>query len=96
MWLFYRFKNQEDFLFKEELENCAKENKKFTLVTSVSNPSTTWKGETERVHTIIKKYVSTAENKEIYICGPPQMVDETISNLLTQGFTKEQIHREVW
>ena len=66
-WLFYRFKNPEDFLFKTELEQISKECEQMHIVPTVSNPDKDWAGNTERVHNIILKYVGSLEHKQIYM-----------------------------
>ena len=93
-WLFYRFKEPQSCLYLQEWEELARTHEAFTFVPSTTDPM--WKGETERPQALIKKYITTPENKEVYICGPPDMVREVVADLLQQGFTLEQIHREMW
>ncbi|MBS3145038.1 FAD-dependent oxidoreductase [Candidatus Woesearchaeota archaeon] len=96
IWCFYRFKNEEEYLFKEELESIMKKNKKFHLIPSVSTPKPTWKGETERIQNIIAKYIKDPNVVDCYICGPPQMVKDLIEALPRLGFSEEAIHKEAW
>jgi len=95
VWLFYRFKNREGFLFRKELERLGR-GANVKVVPTVSNPDASWDGEVERVHKIIGKYVPDLKKKYVYICGPPKMVDTTIGELVKLGCEKERIHREVW
>lgn len=96
IWLFYRFKTQEEYLFKEELESFAQRHKNFKLILSVSNPAPEWRHETERVQSVITKYIKDPSKAECYICGPPPMVKDLMEELPDLGFVPESIHREAW
>ena len=96
IWLFYRFKTPEECLFKEELESFARQYKNFKLILSVSNPTPEWRQETERVQSIITKYIKDPSKVECYICGPPPMVKDLVEELPDLGFVPENIHREAW
>ena len=96
IWCFYRFKTEEEYLFKEELEALAKKNKKFHLIPSVSLPKTAWKGETERIQNIIAKYIKTPSAVDCYICGPPPMVKDLMDTLPKLGFPEDAMHKEAW
>lgn len=105
--LLYGFRTQEDFLYKEELEKYAAANV-IILTTSASRVEHTNKQENSKKieNTIpnnekigrITQYLNTLKNngQQIYICGPPEMVKDTIATLLEIGFAKEKIKREQW
>ena len=94
--LFYSFKAESDYLFRNELEELAKKNPNFTLIPTSTSPSKEWRGETAYVQDIFKKYVKNAEKKEVYCCGPVIMVDHVFAYLEKFGFKEQQLHREVW
>ncbi len=96
IWFFYRFKTEEEYLFREELETCAKKQKNLKLIPSVSNPKPTWKGETERIQNIIAKYIKAPEQVDCYLCGPPPMVKDIMEELPKLGFPPESLHKEAW
>ena len=96
VWLFYRFKTPEEYLFKEELESLAQQHQNFKLVLSVSNPTPEWRQETERVQSVIAKYIKDPSKVECYICGPPSMVKDLLEELPDLGFIPASIHREAW
>ncbi len=105
--LLYGFRTTEDFLYKEELEKYAAANVIF-LTTSASRLENTHIKEnikpaestTPSIAKIgrITQYLNTIKNigQQVYICGPPEMVKDTVAELLETGFTKEQITREQW
>ncbi len=96
IWCFYRFKTPEEYLFKEELEQIAATNKQFHLVPSVSNPSQSWKHETDRIQNIIAKYIKAPTEVDCYMCGPPPMVKELLEALSKLGYPPESLHKEAW
>lgn len=96
IWFFYRFKTEEEYLFREELENFAKTQKNFKLISSVSNPTPAWKQETERIQSIIAKYIKTPSAVDCYMCGPPPMVKDLMEELPKLGFPLESLHKEAW
>lgn len=95
-WLFYRFKNPEDFLFAEEFRQLATTHSWFTFVPSLSNHTPTWQHEKKRIHDVICNYIAEPKNYDVYVCGPPLMVKETIASLIEQGFDAEHIYKEAW
>jgi len=96
IWLLYRFKDLSDYLYKNELEKIARENKNIQVIASTNKNGSEWTGETERIQNFFAKYITDINNKEVYICGPPDMVRDTIKYLEEFGFSKEQLHKEMW
>lgn len=94
--MFYSFKTDKDFLYKEELEKLDKEHPTFELVAISTLPSKKWKGETEYVQLIFNKYIKKTKNTDIYACGPIVMVDAVFKSLKEKGFNDKQLHREIW
>jgi|CXWL01.1.fsa_nt_gi NAD(P)H-flavin reductase len=95
--LFYGFRNIADFLFREELEAYAKD-QRLTIVASVSEKTTTpWYGKdgyiTEHLTPTIGEPVT---GTQCFICGPPAMVKSTREKLFTLGFQRGQVHVEAW
>ncbi len=95
-YLFYSFKTEDDYLYREEFEKLAKENKNFVFVPICTQPGPKWKGEKEYVQNIFKKYAKGTKDKDIYACGPVPMVDAVFQELKGFGFKDEQLHREIW
>ena len=83
----------EDILYKEEFEELARKHSNFKNVFTVSRPKA-WKGETQYVQHMLKKYVTDPKDKHIYICGLTNMINEVNAVALEMGFTKEQIFYE--
>ena len=94
--LIFGFRSEKDFFFKEEFEDLANRYKNFKLVPTASRPGPKWNGEHGRVNVILGKYIKPGTNKDVYLCGPSAMVEDTIRALTGIGFAKEQIYFEQW
>ncbi len=93
LWNIFGNRYEEDVLYKEEFEALAVKHRNFRNVFTVSRPKT-WKGETQYVQHMLKKYISAPQDKHIYICGLTNMINEVVATATEMGFTKEQIFFE--
>ena len=95
--LFYGFRKTHDFLFQEELERYGSD-PRFSIVTSISNPST--QGSTLNkgyiTHYLEGSLFPPAPDVACFLCGPPGMVKDTREKLVQLGFDRKQIHLEAW
>jgi len=94
--LIFGFRSEEDFFFKQEFEDLAKMYKNFKLAPAASQPGPKWDGERGRVNVVLGRYLKPGANKDVYLCGPSAMVEDTIRALTGIGFAKEQIYFEQW
>ncbi|MBI2143761.1 hypothetical protein HYU17_01250 [Candidatus Woesearchaeota archaeon] len=100
LWLFYSMSTPEEFAFKDELLGYAKSNS-LRLVVSTSNPNSGWQWDKGRVTATFPNRMGELngipkESRKFFICGPPEMVSDTVRMLLELGFRKENIHKEQW
>ncbi len=93
IWNIFGNRFEEDILYKEEFETLAAKHKNFHNVFTVSRPKT-WKGETQYVQFMLKKYVPDPKDKHIYICGLTNMINDVQQTALEMGCTKDQIFYE--
>ncbi|MBS3052393.1 MAG: FAD-dependent oxidoreductase [Candidatus Aenigmarchaeota archaeon] len=94
VWLFFGVRNEEEIIYKKEFEELTKKHKNFHCIITLSRPSSLWKGEKGHVQEAIKKYVTDAKNKHIYICGIKEMVLDVIKLADQIGFDKDNTHKE--
>ena len=97
--LFYSFHSPEDYIYKKEFEDLAKQEKNFELIATMSakeNPHPEWMGYRSRATAHLPGYIKKDKIYEVYICGPPQMVTDTVKQLLELGLAEENIHKEMW
>ena len=94
--LVFGFKHNKDFFFKEEFEKLAKKNPNFNLIPTMTQPPEGYRGYKGRVTAILPKILKN-NNQDVYICGPLQMINDTLNLLINElSFKKEQIHIERW
>lgn len=97
--LLYGFRHEYNFLFKEEFEDLAEENKNFHLLPTVSQPVNAkhWTGHVGRVTNYLSENLNSKNiDQEFYICGLGPMVRDTKRVLLEKGVKLDQIHIEPW
>lgn len=91
-----------EFGYGEELQRAAAEIPWVTYIATISRPwdDRDWKGETGRVEDLIRKYADAwsldAGNTTAYLCGHPQMIENSKGILQRRHFTKEAIREEVY
>jgi ferredoxin--NADP+ reductase len=92
-----------EFGYREEFEKAAAEFPWLTYVATISRPweeTAPWKGETGRVEDLIRKYADAwgldGTNTSAYLCGHPQMIDNSKGILQRRGFPKESVREEVY
>lgn len=91
---FFGAREVKDLYYRDEFEKLAKEYENFRFVPAISNPSPedNWTGETGFVHLCLPKYLDKESDKEAYLCGPPVMLDSSISVLNDFGITDDNIY----
>ena len=96
--LFFSFRGSKQFLYKKELEDYEnKHTNKFKIITSNTDMNEKkWKGLYGRMQEHLPVFINNCDNKDVYICGPPEFVTEIENKLIYLGFTKNQIKKEVW
>lgn len=93
VWLIFGIRFEHPILYEAGFREMAIRHPNFRFLPTVSRPKN-WTGEVGHVQDTIKKYILEPEQKDAYLCGLPQMVDETKELLLQIGFKPEQIYTE--
>ncbi len=97
--LLYANKDEDDICFKEELAAIEKGGyPKLKTVPCLSSPSESWKGETGLIdRELIERYCGRdIQEKAFYICGPPGLLEATITNLRALGVPDSRMHIEIF
>ncbi len=88
--------------YSAELEKVAGEVPWLTYVPTVSRPweDESWKGETGRVDDLIRKYTDTWNmtpvNTKVYLCGHPNMIENTRGIVGRRGWGEDAIEAEAY
>ncbi len=92
--LIYSMKTPSDFIYRKELEEL-KVNKNFKMVVTITlDQFPQWDGERGRVQNFLQKYFK--KGYDIYICGPPAMVEGVEKKLVSLGQLKEKMFVDKW
>jgi len=94
VWLFFGVRHDEDVFYREFFEGLEKQYPNFKFIVTLSKPSPQWKGEQGYVQHLLAKNFSDGNNKQIYICGLPKMVEEVQAAALQLGIPKEKVYLE--
>jgi len=95
IWLFFGVRQEADILYHQEFQQWAEQYPDFHFIPSVSRPLE-WKGETGYVQNLVKKYVHTSNQWNVYACGLNAMIKDLEGVLLEMGFDKNQLHYDKW
>ena len=92
-----------EFGYRDELNRFAQEARWFTYIPTVSRPwdHADWPGEIGRADDVLRKYADSwgldAGNTLAYLCGHPDMIENSKAILRRRGFTdKRAIKEEVY
>lgn len=94
IWLFFGVRTEQDIIYKKDFEALAQKHKNFRFVPCLSRAPEKWDGERGYVQGVMKKLVKDITNKDIYLCGVAEMVDQMRKIAEELGFPKEKIHFE--
>jgi glycine betaine catabolism B len=90
--------NQNNILYKEELDKCTNSNKNLKIIYTLDLPDNDWNGERGSIsETMLRKYLSSTEmgNSIFYVSGPPRMINAMEKLLqIHLGIPKERIKIE--
>lgn len=91
-----------EFAYREELEAHSKRFGWLRYIPTVSRPweDPNWKGEVGRVEDLLRKYLDSLglepADTTAYLCGHPEMIENSKGILGRRGFTKEFVREEVY
>jgi len=86
---------EEEVFYIDELDKLASEMDNLTVKICVWKATDSWAGEKGSVVDVLKKDLQEASTKpDLYLCGPPGMVDATYSACAEVGISKDNIYLE--
>jgi len=90
--LIYSMKTPSDFIYRAEFEGLKG---KFTIIPTITTGGyPQWEGQRGRVQTFLHKYFK--QGYDVFICGPPSMVEDIQAKLIELGQQKEKIFVDKW
>lgn len=93
--LFFGVTRHTEVFAQDELQALAETLPEFRFDTVVWHPDPAWEGATGNpVELAAAEATVLAEAPDVYVCGPPPMVDAAYAALTAAGVPREQIHAE--
>ncbi|MDO9213873.1 MAG: FAD-binding oxidoreductase [Methylococcales bacterium] len=93
--IYFGVNTEEEIFFLDELEKLASEMKTLELRNCVWKCSDEWRYEKGSVVDVLRRDLTeTGAKPDIYLCGPPGMVDATFNVCETLGIPKERVYLE--
>lgn len=91
---FYGARTTGDLFHVEQLERFERELAEFRFVPALSDdePGVGWAGEVGFVTDVLARSQTDLNNADVYLCGPPPMVDAAMELLAAQGVEDEHIY----
>lgn len=98
VWLFFGFRYEDDFIFRDEFAALEEQYHNFHFVPVVSRPGDTPPPDLDVGHVtdVLPLYVKDGKNKTAFICGSLPMVKDVVSVLEKCGIAKEQMKTDAW
>ncbi len=93
LYLVFGNRFDEDIIYKNEWDALAAKNENFKALMTLSRPKL-WTGAKGYVQEQIAGFVPDPAQKDFFICGLSNMINDVQSKLLSLGVPKEQIHYE--
>jgi Na+-transporting NADH:ubiquinone oxidoreductase subunit F len=90
---FFGARSKKDLFLTEELRELEKNFPNFKYIPALSEPNHTdkWDGEIGLITHVAEKYLTKDGQKEVYLCGPPPMIDAALRMLPRKGIKTKNI-----
>jgi len=93
--LIFGVRNEAELFWQEDLQELAQKHENFFIHLALSKASDQWKGHRGRVQTLVPLITKDFSNKNVYLCGNPDMTTEVKKLCLEEwGVRKEDLHVE--
>ena len=92
---FYGFRNANQFLYREELEEYARKYDNFDFYAAASDDPD-WPGFKGYVNPLLTEHAFKGADTHFYVCGSPVAMESIINHLKNLGYLETNIHTERW
>jgi len=91
--LFFGVRKMADVMYMEEFQQLASRMPNFQMHYALSEPkhSPQWKGETGFIHQSVAKHLEAGGRRQVFLCGPPLMVEATLKVLDEKEVSRDRI-----
>jgi len=93
--LFFGITHQHELFYLDELKKLEAEMPNLSVYVSIAKPDVKWQGCVgTAIDELAKHLQATSTRPDIYLCGPPAMIDAAFATAATYGVAKDQIYME--
>ena len=93
--LLFGVRTEADIFWQQEFEDLAATYKNFRFHIALTHPSSEWQGLKGRVQTVVPELIQNLSDRDIYVCGNPDMTLELKKLCLESwGLEKPNVHVE--
>lgn len=92
--LVYASRNEVEIIFRERLEELAARHPNFHVTHVLSQPSSAWNGERDRLNGERAATLLNAGDADVYLCGPTDLMEAVDKTLRARGVPAAHIRRE--
>lgn len=89
--LFFGARTAPDAMYLEDFRRLAEENPNIAVVYALSETEKPgdWQGETGFIHESVDRHLGLEGRRQVFLCGPPKMIEATMRVLQAKGIPKE-------
>jgi CDP-4-dehydro-6-deoxyglucose reductase len=91
MYLYWGVRAEQDLYLPDLPEQWAKEHGNFSYIPVLSEPGADWQGRTGWVHESVVAEHADLSDFEVYMSGPPPMIDAGKETFLAHGLSEEHL-----
>jgi len=96
MHLFWGARKQEDLYLEDQPKDWAQRYSHFQYTPVLSDPHSGWQGETGFVHQTVLAQYPDLQQSEVYMSGPPKMIDSGRELFLRHGLTMDYLYSDAF
>ena len=94
IYLVFGCRTRESLLYYDEMMQLQESMPGFHYIPTLSREQ--WEGKSGYVHPIYESLCADKQPAVFYLCGWKGMIDEAKTRILNMGYTKNDIHREIY
>lgn len=94
---FFGGRTTRDMFYLDLMQQWQTEHPRYNFIPAISHPTQddlkVWKAEVGLITDVVERYLPRADNLEVYMAGPPPMIDAALDLLLKKkGIRTERVH----
>ncbi len=96
MHLFWGVRKHQDLYLDDQPREWMQQHANFQYTPVLSEPGPDWQGETGYVHEVVLQHYPDIKNSDVYMSGPPKMIDSGRDLFLEHGLTMDYLYSDAF